>query len=570
MTTRTRTLLLVATVAVPAALLALLAETGPVPPAPDPHYVEAGNGVVVTVSGPATDVGVTVLRRGGNAVDAAVAVAFALSASYPPAGNIAGGGFMVVHPAPGDGLPVAIDFRECAPAAATPTMFGRDESQYTHRAVAVPGTVRGLAEAHRRYGTLPWAELVAPAVAIARDGFTLDPNLAGSMNDYLAAIPTFPEFQRVFGKPGGGKWVAGDRLVQPDLARTLQALADLGPDAFYTGPVAAGLLAEIARGKGHITAADLAGYQAHVGPALQAHYRGYDVYVPPPPSSGGVVLVEELNTLANFDLTRWGRWSPETVHVMAEAMRRANADRARYLGDPAFVSIPPKLTDPAYGRELARSIDLTRATPSRELAGGIDLTEGDSTTQFSVIDARGTAVSCTYTLERRWGSRIVVRGMGFLLNNDMWAFNLYPGRTDTTGTIGTPPNTIAPGKRPLSSMTPTVVARDGRVVLVTGSPGSRAIPHTVLNILVSVLDFGEPVRTAVEADRFSHQWFPDHVSLENPDRHSDLVRGLTERGHAVVKFGPLPQGDAHTIWVRGPNQYVGVADRRINGRAGGY
>ena len=572
MTPYSRTLLVVLSAAVPVGLLGLLAVPAPVAHRPDdPHYVEATNGVVVSVSGPASEVGVSILRQGGNAVDAAVATAFALAAAYPPAGNIGGGGFMVIHPAPGEGDPVAIDYRECAPVAASATMFARDESQYTRKAVAVPGTIRGLALAHRRFGNLPWATLVAPAVAIARDGFVVDANLAGSMNATLEAALEFPEFQRVFGKPGGGAWAAGDRLTQPDLARTLQLLADLGPDAFYTGPIAEAILAEMARGNGIMTAADLAGYRAREGPALTTRYRDYDVYVPPPPCSGGTVLLEELNVLEAFDLKAWGRWDPTTVHVMTEAMRRANYDRARYLGDPAFVQIPSKLIAPEYGRELARTIELHKATRSLDLATDIPLShDGESTTHFSVIDRRGMAVANTYTLERRWGSRIVVKDMGFLLNNDMWAFNLLPGFTDTKGTIGTAPNTIAPGKRPLSSMTPTIVARDGRVRLVTGSPGSRAIPHTILNVLVSVIDFNVPLRTAIETDRFSHQWFPDHISLENLERHPELVNGLTELGHTVVRFGPLPQGDAHTIWVREPNRYIGVADRRINGRASGY
>lgn len=534
--------------------------------------MECRHGVVVCVSGPAADAGRAILERGGNAVDAGVATAFALMSAYPLSGAIGGGGFMIVHPGPGRGKPTVFDYRECAPAAASAHMFGRDESQYTRRAVAVPGTVRGMALAHTRFGTLPWRTLLQPAIRIAREGVILDRNLTNSMNDTLAASPGFAEFQRIYGKPGGGKWKVGDRLVQPDLSRTLTLLADLGPDAFYTGPIADEIIAEMKRGNGLITPADLAAYRAIERQPLHTRYRGeYDVYVPPPPSSGGACLVEELNVLNCFDLPAWGRWSPTTLHVMVEAMRRANYDRARYLGDPGFVKIPAKLISPAYGRQLAASIDLHKATPSVDLSAGIPLSrEGKSTTHFSIVDRDGMAVGNTFTLERRWGSRIVVKNAGFLLNNDMWGFNLFPGVTDTHGNLGTPPNTIAPGKRMLSSMTPTIVARGGRVFLVTGSPGSQAIPHTVLEIIVNVVDFHMPIQEAVEATRFSHQWFPDQITFERPEDLLEAMQKLKKMGHKIVRTGPFPQGDAHTILVVKPHCYIGVADDRLNGRAAGY
>jgi gamma-glutamyltranspeptidase/glutathione hydrolase len=539
------------------------------------HYVRCRNGVVVSVSAAASDVGRDVLRRGGNAVDAAVATAFALQSTYPLAGNIAGGGFMVIHPGPGRGEPVVIDYRECAPAAATPTMYDKAESQFHVRAVAVPGTVRGLEMAHRRFGTLPWPQLIRPAIALARDGYVVDDAVADSTNETLAAAPPadFPELHRVYGKPGGGPWKAGDRMVQPDLARALQWLADLGPDAFYTGPLADALLREITAGGGLITAADLATYRAIERRPLTIRYRGtYDVYVPPPPSSGGTCLLEELNMLEALDLGAAERWAPRTVHLMAEVMRRANCDRARYLGDPAFAPVPQRLLSPEYARGLARGIDPQRATPSASLAGDLSLsTEGPSTTHFSIVDRSGMAVANTYTLERRWGSRIVVKNMGFLLNNDMRAFNLFPGMTDAKGQVGTAPNTIAPGKRPISSMTPTIVARDGRVLLVTGSPGSRGIPHTVLGILVSVLDFGVPIHEAVQAPRFTQEWFPDQIGWERADFHPQTVQALRAMGHLVVPPAPLPFfGDAHTIWLEPRGTIVGVADHRISGKASGY
>lgn len=529
--------------------------------------VKCGNGVVVSVSAPASAVGVSILKQGGNAMDAALATAFALAVTYPPAGNLGGGGFMLVHPAPDRGEPVSFIYRETAPAAATPTMFSRADSQFTHKAVATPGTIRGLALAHRRFGTLPWKQLITPAVALARNGFKVDQCLATSLNDILTSATGVVEFQRVFGKPGGGRWKPGDTLKQPDLARTLELLADQGSESFYKGPIADAILAEMARGKGLITAADLAGYQALERKPLTMRYRGlYDIYVPPPPSSGGTCLLETMHMLEAFDLKPWGRWSPETMHVMAEAMRRASYDRARYLGDPDFVQIPGKLTDPEYGHQLAKTIDLHMATRSRDLNTEIAMpTEEGNTTHFSVIDASGMAVANTYTLERLWGSRIVVKDMGFLLNNDMFGFNLFPGVTDTTGNIGTAPNTIAPGKRSLSSMTPTIVARDGRVKLVTGSPGTRAIPNTIACILVSLLDFDLPVQTAVKAPRFSQEWYPDRISFEDPEGYPDAVKALTALGHTVVHTGPIPfQGDAHTIGVSESGQYIGVADRRRN------
>ncbi len=569
-----RTLLVLSFLLLPVACRSRRARTEPdaAPPAPDTsHHAEGHNGVVVSVSGPASEAGLGILKRGGNAVDAAVATAFALAVSFPAAGNLGGGGFMLIHPAPGGGAPIAVDYRETAPAAATPTMFGKDDSQYTHRAVATPGTVRGMALAHRRFGSLPWAELLRPAIALARRGFLFDGNLAENLNVNLTAAPEAAEFQRVFGKPGGGPWRAGDRLVQPDLAVTLELLADKGPDTFYAGPLAGEIVAEMVRGKGLITAADLAGYRAIERKPVTTRYHGYDVYAPPPPSSGGICLVEELNMLEAFDLTGWGRWAPRTFHVLAETMRRANYDRARYIGDPAFVQIPGKLTDRAYAHELARTIDLQRATPSTTLSRDIKLSqEGENTTHLSIIDSKGMAVGNTFTLERRWGSRVVVKNRGFLLNNDMFAFNLVPGVTDTKGNIGTPPNTIAPGKRMVTSQSPTIVAQDGRVKLVTGSPGSRAIPNTILCVLLNVLDFHMPLQTAVESPRLSHQWLPDQITFETPERYPELTRALTAMGHSVIRTTPVPQGDTHSIWVAGPNNYVGVADRRVNGMAVAY
>ncbi|HEY5041137.1 MAG TPA: gamma-glutamyltransferase [Verrucomicrobiae bacterium] len=535
--------------------------------------IECSHGVAVSISRPASDAGIAILKCGGNAVDAAVAMGFALGVTYPAAGNIGGGGFMLVHPTPGDGEPVAFDFREAAPTGVFPTMYSKTESQYSARAVAVPGTVSGLALAHKRFGKLPWPQLLPPAIALARDGFLLDDFLVVLLNDTLAAAPEKAEFQRVFGKPSGGLWQPGERLIQPDLARTLQLLADSGPEVFYQGAIAEEIIAEMERGGGFITTNDLANYSAIERRPLTTRYRGFDVFVPPPLSSGGIVLLEELNILETFDLKSWGRWSPKTFHVMIEAMRRANLDRACYLGDPAFVEIPAKLTTREYGRQLAGTIDLNKATRSIDLATDIPLSsEGENTTHFSVIDSTGMAVANTYTLERIWGSRVVVKDTGILLNNQMRAFNLCPGITTASGTIGTAPNLIAPGKRPISSMTPTIVAKDGRVFLVTGSPGSRAIPHTVLGIVENVVDFGMTIQQAVDAPRLSHQWLPDQITFEAPEHFPELMKDLKVMGHSVIRTGPLPQGDAHSILVRQPGDYIGVTDRRRNHQstASGY
>ena len=541
-----------------------------------PTADEVANGVVVSVSAPGSEAGLSVLKKGGNAVDAAVGTAFALVATYPQAGNIGGGGYTLVHPAPGGGEPIVFDYRETAPATANRTMFTKDDARYGHKVVATPGTIRGLALAHKRFGKLPWAEVLEPAIVLARDGFPIDANLAASLNDYLASTRLLTnagdlsEFARVYGKPGGGRWKAGDRLVQSDLALTLQELANHGPDAFYTGAIARQIVAEMERGKGMVTADDLNRYRPTERKPLVVRYRGrYDVYTPPPPSGGGTCLVEMLNILNNFDLKSWGRYDPRTIHVMVEAMRRAGYDRARYLGDPAFVTIPPHLTTREYGEQLAKSIDLANATPSEALGKDIPLApEEESTTHFSVIDRDGMAVSSTYTLERKWGARVVVRGAGFLLNSNMYSFNVFPGTTDRKGQIGTEPNTIAPGKIMLSSQAPTVVAENGRVRLITGSPGSRSIPNTILCMLVNVLDFEMPLRQAMDAPRFSHTWFPDQLDYENLPRSPEMMNELSRMGHTM---NYIWHGDAHTIWVNPrTGRYLGVADWRISGAASGY
>jgi gamma-glutamyltranspeptidase/glutathione hydrolase len=515
-------------------------------------------------------VGAAILGQGGNAVDAATATALALAVTLPEAGNLGGGGFMLVYP--GDGRePVCVDYRETAPDQATANMFALGDSRVGHKVVGVPGTLRGLELAHRRYGKLPWKTLVEPAARLAAEGFVLGPRLAHDLNEVVKSSAEFSELRRVFGKEGGAKeWAAADRLVQPELAATLRQLADEGPDTFYKGKIAQQIVAEMERGGGLIRLADLAGYRAKERAALRGHYRGYEILGAPPPSSGGIATIEALRILEPFELRQHERGSARAQHLIIEALRRAFCDRARWLGDPDFVSVPAGLASAEHARERGADIDVARATPSERLAPEIELAaEGSDTTHFSVIDGAGMAVANTYTLEHSYGSRVVVRGAGFLLNNEMTDFNWKPGHTDRTGNIGTPPNTIAPGKRMLSSQSPTIVLRDGRPVLVTGSPGGRTIISTVVCVLVNSLEYEMDLRAAVDAPRLHHGWFPDVVLFEGAQEPgmAKVVKELTEMGHAIERK-PHRQGSANSIWIDlASGLRHGVADHRRGGKA---
>jgi gamma-glutamyltranspeptidase/glutathione hydrolase len=553
----------------PRALLLLLIATPAFAQAPR-QAVEGKAGMVVAVSPPAVTVGIEILKKGGNAVDAAVSVGFAEAVTWPEAGNIGGGGFMVVHP--GDGRPPAVfDYREKAPAAATVDMFAKGVDYSSPKTAGVPGTVRGFALAHKRFGKLPWKDLVLPAVKLAEDGFTVNAALAGRLNGVLGERSSAnPEFRRVYGKPGGGKWQAGDRLTLPDLGKTLRAIAERGPDAFYTGELAKLLEAEMKASGGLITAADLAKYEAKERAPVHTTYRGYDVYGAPPPSSGGVTLGLMLNMLELHDVAKHPRHSPETVHLLTEVMRRAYCERAKHLGDADFVTVPVGLlTDKAFAKSLAAGIDPAMATPSAALAAEIPLADGGTeTTHYSVVDKAGMAVSNTYTLENSFGCKVVVRGAGYILNNEMTDFNHKPGVTDRRGNIGTPANRVAPGKRMLSSMTPTIVAKDGKPVLVTGSPGGRTIINTVLCVVVNTIDYKMPAQAAVDAPRQHHQWFPDRIVMEGLKDRAAVAEKLKAMGHTVTNSR---QGDAHTIVVDAKTrQFHGAADPRLDGKAVGY
>lgn len=533
--------------------------------------------VVVCRERRASEVGREILRSGGNAIDAATATAFALAVTHPAAGNIGGGGFIVVFNQK-TGERTTFDFRETAPKAATDRMYldpaGRllPGHRAGVRAAGVPGTVRGLALALKRFGSKSWADLVRPAAKLAREGFAVDADLASSLNEQLqprregdrsARLADFPESIAAFAKPGGEPWREGDLLVQTDLADTLDRIAERGPDEFYEGVTADLIVDSMKKNGGLITREDLRSYRAIERPPIVSTFRGYDLFGVGPASSGGIVVAEVLNILEHDRFGRDDARSPKTIHRVAEAMRRAYRVRATELGDPDFVKIDTdRLISKKFAAELAETIG-ERATPSESLVSFPIQEAGESaeTTHLSTIDKDGNAVSLTYTLEELYGSKATVARAGFLLNNEMGDFNLLPGRTDRGGHIGTKPNAIAPGKRMLSSQAPTIVARNGKVALVTGSPGGRTIPNTLIWVLLDFLAFDLKPLEAVAAPRTHHQWFPDVLTLEGKAWPESTLRDLRERGH-TLRFVDR-QGDAHTIYVEPTTGLrIGLADPR--------
>ena len=531
-----------------------------------PQY--ASQGMVVSQNALASEAGAQVLREGGSAIDAAVATAFALAVTHPTAGNIGGGGFLIHRPAKGDAQ--TYDFREKAPAAAHPEMWLDEAGNYdyekhhsSHLAVGVPGTVAGLYLAWQDGGTLHWARLVAPAIALARDGFTVTHGLARSLNTTgMRRFEPYPASVAQFTKDGT-PYEAGDRLVQRDLAATLQRIAEAGPKGFYEGETADLLVKEMAANGGIITHDDLKAYEAVRRAPILGSYRGYEIIGMPPPSSGGVTMVQMLNVLEGYDLSASGFGSARTLHLMTEAMRRGYANRARYLGDPDFNPDMPllELLSKDYANLLRGSIDESTASVSDpgSFTWGY---ESPETTHFSVVDGARNAVSVTYTLEYSYGSGIVVPGAGFLLNNEMGDFNGKPGLTDTRGLIGTPPNVAEPGKRMLSSMSPTIVAKDGALFMVTGSPGGRTIINTTLQTILNVVDHGMNAQAAVDAGRIHHQWLPDRISYEAQLFSPDTVKLLEALGHETR--AQSRQGVAEVIVV---NPETGVLEGGVDGRA---
>jgi gamma-glutamyltranspeptidase/glutathione hydrolase len=528
---------------------------GPRPPAPLAYPLRFREAAVVSESILASRAGAEVLERGGNAVDAAVATAFALAVTLPLAGNIGGGGFLVARLP--DGRSTSFDFREKAPLASTPRMFLDQEGRYDparHHAgilsVGVPGSVAGLHLAHQKLGKLPWREVVEPAVALARKGFPLSRGLARSIAGALPSMRKYPASIAQFSK-GGEPLPEGELLVQPDLARTLERIRDGGPAGFYSGETAELLVKEMERQGGLLTREDLARYRAVERRPIEASYRGYQVLSMPPPSSGGVGLLEMLNILEGFDLRAMGFRSAAESHLLIEAMRRAYADRARFLGDQDRVEVPvARLISKDHAASQRKTIDPARA--SRSSPESFEWpAEGAETTHLSVVDRDLLAVSLTTTLEEAFGSRIVVPGAGFLLNNEMGDFNPAAGLTDREGLIGTPPNLVEPEKRMLSSMTPTIVARDGKPFLVLGSPGGRTIINTVLEIVVNVIDHRMAIQDAVDAPRFHHQWLPDTVSAEPWCFSPETRKALEALGHRIELAG-YPQGTAMALLVLPP------------------
>jgi len=536
--------------------------------------VRAPSGMVVASSILASQVGRDVLRAGGNAVDAAIATGFAMAVTLPGAGNIGGGGFMVIRFL--DGRATTIDFREKAPLAAHAKMFLDENGEYSsgihhdsHLAVGVPGTVAGFAKAHEQYGRVEWSSLVEPAIDLATEGFELTESLAQSIGvvaerytQYAATVAKFSNH--------GTPYEAGEVWRQPDLAAVLRRIVEQGRDGFYKGETARLLVAEMVRGGGMITAEDLVRYEAQEREPIRGTYRGYEVISMPPPSSGGIALVEMLNILEGFDLESMGHNSADYIHHLAEAMRVAYRDRARFVADVDFVEVPVEhLTSKAYASEQRAGINGSRARVSEPEE--IDPSyESDETTHYSVVDADGMAVSVTYTLEAGYGSKIVVPGAGFLLNNEMGDFNGRPGLTTATGLIGTDPNLARPQQRMLSSMTPSILAKEGELVALVGSPGGRTIINSVLQVVLNLIEFDMNIQQAVDARRFHHQWLPDRIRIEAGGVTPETVAQLEAMGHAVQVRGSQGRTNAIMIDLHTGDR-LGAPDRRAtDSGAAGY
>jgi gamma-glutamyltranspeptidase/glutathione hydrolase len=504
----------------------------------------ARKGMVVSQSDIASEVGWKVMREGGNAIDGAVATAFALAVTHPTAGNIGGGGFIVYRAA--DGTATTFDFREMAPAGSNPTMWMKDGKydfnihHNSHRSVGVPGTVAGLYLAHQKLGSKPWKDLVLPSVALARDGFEVSDGLARSLARMLVEPDDFKKYPASVAQfsKNGTPYEAGEILKQPDLARSLQRIADRGPAGFYEGETAELIEKEMKANGGLITREDLKNYRAKERAPIKGTYRGVEVIGMPPPSSGGIAVVHMLNLLEGFDLKANGYGSAQNVHLVAESMRRAFADRAQHLGDPDFNTAIPvaQLISKDYATQVRKTISPSKASVSSPASFSWP-TESAETTHLSVVDEKRNAVSMTYTLEYGYGSRIVVPGAGFLLNNEMGDFNSAPEMTDERGNIGTRPNLAVPGKRMLSSMAPTILAKDGKLFMVTGSPGGRTIINTVLLTILNVVDYGMNAQEAVDAGRLHHQWLPDRINYERLGFSADTIAKLKAMGHTMNEGG---------------------------------
>ena len=548
--------------------------------------VHAQHAMVVSVHELASQAGVEMMQAGGNAVDAAVATGFALAVVHPQAGNLGGGGFMLIRMA--DGKTHFIDYREKAPAKATANMYldaqGNvipDASLVGYGAIAVPGSVAGMAYAQKKYGKLPLERVMAPAIRLAREGFELAREDAEDLRD--DDLAKFPPSRRIFQRDGK-YYEAGEIFRQLELARTLERIAK-DPDDFYHGAMARELAAAMQRGGGLITVEDMANYEVKERELIRGTYRGYEIISAPPPSSGGIALVETLNILEGYDLAEYGNRSAEAIHLTSEAFRRAFFDRAEFLGDPDFAKIPvAQLIDKKYGVAWRESINPQHASPSAKLArpaifGQLERyaalhgqpwsgREPENTTHYSVADPEGNAVAVTTTLNDSFGSRVTAEGLGFLLNDEMDDFTAKQGVPNTYGLIQGPANAIGPGKRPLSAMTPTIVLKEGKLFLILGSPGGPRIISTVANILMGVIDYGLNIQEAVNGPRFHHQWLPDEIAVER-GVSPDTVKLLSAMGHKVKAEGYWSDGECIAIDPK-TGERLGASDGRNNGKAVGY
>lgn len=556
-------------------VIAGLVATALVGTAAAPPPVRAPKAMVSSASAIASDAGAAILKKGGNAVDAAIAVAFALAVTYPTAGNIGGGGFMIVRM--NDGRAAAIDYRETAPAKAHKAIFLDAQGQVIpnasktgHRSVGVPGTVAGMALAHEKFGSLPWRELLEPARRLAAEGFPVSYSFARGLKGLQTKAKDYPETQRVF-----PALEEGAVLRQPDLAATLTRVAGKGWREFYEGQTATLLEREMAAHGGLITTADLKNYRAVLREPIRGNYRGYELLSMPPVSSGGLLLVQMLKILERFDVASLGHNSSAKYHLLVETMKRCYADRAAYVGDPGFIKVPiPGLLSADYIAERARSIDPKRATPSASIREGAPVpAESGETTHFSVVDGQGNAVSNTYTLRDGYGSGITVAGAGFLLNNVMDEFAAKAGAPNAFGFPAGEVNTIAPGKRPVSSQTPLIALKDGKLAFVVGSPGGTTIPNTVLQVTLNVIDHGMNIQEAIDAPRIHHQWLPDVVRYEKYGLAADVIQALETRGHTLQPPDQVSTiGMAHGIQIEaGTGVRLGASDARSpDGRAVGH
>jgi len=559
------------------ALVTLLLASMPIAPrGASREPARARHGMVASTSEIASRVGVEIMQRGGNAIDAAVAVGLALAVTWPSAGNIGGGGFMMIRRATGE--TEIIDYRERAPLAASRDMYLdkdgnviKGASTIGYKAVGVPGSVAGLSLALERHGKLKWADVIEPARKLAADGFTVNYHLARGLQNSEKLLSQFPDSKRIFLRDGKF-YEEGERLVQPELAATLSRLKEKGPREFYEGKTAEMIVADMKANGGLITAKDLKDYEPTIRKALKGTYRGYEIVTMPPPSSGGTALLEMLNILEHYNLAELEPGSSDTIHLLVESQRRAFADRAEFMGDADFVKVPVEgLISKKYAADLVKTIDPNHATPSAKIrAGAPGGYESTQTTHFTVIDEVGNVVANTYTLNGSYGSGATARGTGILLNNEMDDFTSKPGVPNAYGLLQSENNAIAPRKRPLSAMTPTIVLKDGKVWFAIGSPGGPTIINTVLQVIVNVVDFGMNIQQAIDAPRFHHQWMPDRIQFEPLGINRDTRAALEKKGHVFAeKAGNM--GDAEGVMIDLKSGIrLGASDPRSGGVPVGY